>query len=116
MRRGSVWWVDLPAPIGSMPGYERPAIIVSSDEFNDTPLKTVIVVMLTSQLRYGQLPGNFILKAHETGLPKDSAVNITQLLTIDKSMLIEKHGELSPRLMARLVDSLRIVLDIDVPY
>ena len=83
--RGEVWWVDLAEPIGSSPGYRRPAVVVSSERFNRSRLATVIVATVTSNLRLATAPGNVLLPADL--LPKPSVVNVTPLLAVDRSLL-----------------------------
>jgi mRNA interferase MazF len=114
MNRGSIWWADLPEPSGSMPGYRRPVVIVQADSFNASRIKTVIVIAITSNIRLADAPGNIYLSSENSGLPKESVVNVSQLITLDRDFLSEKISELSPRTMQRLDDGLRIVLDLTV--
>jgi mRNA interferase MazF len=79
MRRGEVWWADLGEPVGSGPGYRHPVIVLSSNMFNDSRISTVIVVVITSNLRLASAPGNLRLNASDSGLAKDSAVNVSQV-------------------------------------
>ena len=95
IRQGEIFWLDLPAPTGSGPGYRRPALIVQSDEFNASKLATTVVCLLTSNLGLGRAPGNVLLRKGEANLPKRSVVNVSQLLTVDRSRLVEKIGTLS---------------------
>ncbi|MGQ0680096.1 MAG: type II toxin-antitoxin system PemK/MazF family toxin [Actinomycetota bacterium] len=112
VKRGELWWVDFGQPAGSAPGYRRPAAIVSSDRFNRSRIGTVVVAAITSNLRLSQAPGNVSLEADSCGLPKESVVNISQLLTIDRGLLEERIGTMAPG-QERLVDSgLRLVLDL----
>lgn len=83
--RGQIWWVDFAEPIGSAPGYRRPAVIVSSDRFNASRIRTVLVVAVTSNLRLASAPGNVLLP--DGLLPKSSVANVSQLLAIDRSRL-----------------------------
>src|SRR5207249_10320416 len=74
--QGQVWWVELPEPSGSEPGFRRPVVIVQGDAFNRSALRTVVCVALTSNLRWANAPGNVLLSAQQTGLPRDSVVNV----------------------------------------
>ena len=112
MRRGEVWWASLPAPRGSEPGYRRPIVIVQSDEFNESRISTVIVAILTSNLRLAAAPGNFRLNRRETGLSRDSVLNLSQVLTVDKSFLTERVGTLSVRNMAAMDAGLKLVMGL----
>ncbi len=110
MVRGEIWWADLPEPMGSMPGYRRPVLIIQADEYNVSRLRTVITVVLTANLRLAEMPGNMMLFAAETGLAKDSVANITQIATLDKHLLIEKCGQVNDDLMLSIEHGLRRVL------
>ena len=112
MRRGEIWWASLPAPRGSEPGYRRPIVIVQSDEFNESRISTVIVAILTSNLRLAAAPGNFRLDRRETGLSRDSVLNLSQVLTVDKSFLTERVGILSVRNLAAMDAGLKLVMGL----
>jgi mRNA interferase MazF len=112
MRRGEIWWADLPAPDGSEPGYRRPVLIVQQDDFNQSRISTVLAVALTSNLRLSAAPGNVLLKNRWTGLPKDSVANVSQIVTLDKACLTEKISMLPAAKTAEVDAGLRLVLDI----
>lgn len=112
VRRGEIWWVDFGDPTGSAPGYRRPAAVVSSDRFNRSRLATVIVAAVTSNLRLAEAPGNVRLEAQASGLPKESVVNVTQLLSIDRRLLDERIGTLKAGHLRALDDGLRLVLGL----
>lgn len=112
MRRGEIWWAELPPPIGSEPGYRRPVVIIQSDDFNKSRINTVIVVILTSNLHLEAAPGNVLLKKQSTGLSRDSVANVSQVFTIDKSFLAKHISRLSPSEMEQVEDGLRLVLDL----
>lgn len=109
-QRGEVWWADLDEPRGSEPGYRRPVLVVQSDAFNRSRIQTVLVVLLTSNLRLVEAPGNVLIPAKPAGLPKDSVANVSQLLTLDRDFLLERTGKLPPRLMAQVDAGLKVVL------
>ncbi|MEH1948283.1 MAG: type II toxin-antitoxin system PemK/MazF family toxin [Nostoc sp.] len=110
MQRGEIWWADLPTPVASEPGYRRPVLIVQSDEFNRSRIRTVIAAVLTTNLRLAEAPGNILVTTDETGLPQDSVVNISQVITVDKSFLIEWVGQVSDRVIVLVDEGLRLVL------
>ena len=112
MQRGEIWWASLEEPEGSGPGYRRPVLIVQSDEFNRSRINTVIVATLTSNLALAQAPGNVLLKVRHTGLAKDSVVNVSQVITVDKQCLTEKIKKLERSTMAEVDNGLRLVLSI----
>lgn len=92
--QGDVCWASLDEPAGSAPGLRRPVTIVQGDAFNASRLATTIVVPLTSNLRLAAAPGNVVLAARRTGLPKDSVANVSQIITIDRELLSERVGQL----------------------
>ena len=112
IRRGTVWWTGLPEPEGSAPGYRRPMVIVQTDSFNVSQIRTVIAVALTSNQTRAAAPGNVRVSAREAGLPTDSVANISQIVTLDKSFLEEYSGRLRPRTMAAIADGMRLVLGL----
>lgn len=112
MHRGEIWWASLGEPEGSGPGYRRPVLIVQSDDFNRSRISTVIVVVLTSNIALAQAPGNILLKARHAGLAKDSVVNVSQVITVDKQCLTEKVKKVEPSTMAEVDNGLRLVLAI----
>ena len=110
VERGDIWWADLGEPEGSEPGFRRPVLIVQADAFNRSRLQTVIVVGLTSNLRVVEAPGNVLMPAKVTGLPKDSVANVSQVMTLDREFLTEKVGRLRGPLLKTLDNGLRLVL------
>jgi len=112
VRRGEIWWAGLPDPAGSGPGYRRPVVIVQADAFNRSRIQTVIAAVITSNLRLAEAPGNFLLSRKESGLPKESVVNVSQIVTLDRAYLAAKVASLRPRQLALLEDGLRLALGL----
>ncbi len=112
VRRGELWWVDFAEPVGSAPGYRRPAAVVSADRFNRSRIATVIVAAVTSNTRLADAPGNVALPAGSSGLPKDSVVNVSQLLAVDRGLLDRRIGMLPSAELAVLDRGLRLVLGL----
>jgi mRNA interferase MazF len=112
MKRGEIWWADLPDPIASEPGYRRPLVVIQIDEFNRSRINTLVVIVLTTNLRVSEAPGNVLLKSEQTGLPKDSVANVSQVLTVDKSFLTEKAGKLRKQDLQKIESGLRLVLGL----
>ena len=110
--RGEIWWADLPEPRGSEPGYRRPVLVMQSDSFNRSQIRTVIVLIVTSNLRLADAPGNVLLPARLSGLPRDSVVNVSQMLTLDRSFLTEPSGKVSSNVLAEVEAGLRLVLQL----
>lgn len=107
-----MWWADLAEPRGSEPGFRRPVLIVQSDAFNRSRLRTVLAVVLTSNTRLLDAPGNVLLPGAETGLPKDSVANVTQVVTLDEDYLVERAGRVPGDRMVRVEAGLGLVLDL----
>ncbi len=112
IQRGEIWWADLPEPRGSGPGYRRPVLVIQADAFNRSRIQTVIVAVITSNLELARAPGNVLLPGGSSGLARDSVVNVSQLLTLDRSFLTELAGALPPRLLRLVDDGLHLVLQI----
>jgi mRNA interferase MazF len=112
VERGQVWWADLGEPGGSEPGFRRPVLIVSSDAFNRSRIRTVIAVVLTANLRLVDAPGNVLVPARASGLPKDSVANVSQLVTLDKEFLTDLAGRIKGRLLSDVESGLRLVLGV----
>jgi mRNA interferase MazF len=112
VERGQIWWADLDEPRGSEPGLRRPLLVVQDDAFNRSRLNTVIAVVLTSNLRLVDAPGNVLIPAKAAGLPKDSVANVSQIITIDRDFLNEPAGKLPRQLMKTVEDGLRTVLGL----
>ena len=108
--RASIWWASLPDPLGSTPGFRQPVVVVQADAFNVSRIATVIVVALTTNLRLVAAPGNVFIPATTSGLPRDSVANVSQLYTLDRSLLTEEIGSLPHNLMARIDRGLRLVM------
>jgi mRNA interferase MazF len=85
-------------------------VIVQSDDFTRSRIQTVIAAGVTSNTRLGMAPGNIFLRRREAGLPRPSVINVSQLITVDKSFLTQRIGRLSPQRLHQLDEGLRLVL------
>lgn len=108
--QGEVWWADLAEPSGSEPGFRRPVVVIQSDAFNRSRIATVVCVALTSNLRWADAPGNVVLGARLTGLPKDSVANVSQIVTLDRAALTERTGALPTKKLELVLLGVDIVL------
>ena len=108
--QGEVWWADLAEPSGSEPGFRRPVVVVQGDAFNRSRIASVVCVALTSNLRWAEAPGNVLLSARITSLPKDSVANVSQIVTLDREALIERVGALSAKKLELVLLGVDIVL------
>lgn len=110
MYRGELWWANLPDPIDSEPGYRRPVLVVQDDAFTQSRISTVIVVMISSNIQLAEAPGNVRLPRGVCGLPKDSVINVSQILTVDKTFLVERIGSIPDSWQEEVDGGLRTVL------
>jgi mRNA interferase MazF len=111
IRQGEVYWLDLGEPTGSGPGYRHPYLVVQSDLFNVSRIRTVVVCELTTNLQRAEAPGNVLLRKGEGGLERASVVNASQLYTVDKTDLVEKIGVLSQDRVAEIFAGLKLLLE-----
>lgn len=108
--RADVFWASLSDPTGSGPGFRRPIVVVQGDAFNASRLATVVVVPLTSNLRWAAAPGTVVLSARRTGLPKDSVANVSQIVAVDRSVLSERVGHLADDEISLILAGIDLVL------
>jgi mRNA interferase MazF len=108
--RGDVWWADIPEPTGSGPGFRRPVVVVQGDPLNRSLISTVVCVPLTSNLRWAAAPGNVLLSARMTGLSRDSVANVSQIVTLDKTLLTDRTGKLPRSKLDLLLSGIDVVL------
>jgi mRNA interferase MazF len=112
VERGQVWWADLGEPDRSEPGFRRPVLVVSSDPFNRSRIRTVLAVILTANLRLVDAPGNVLVPARASGLPRDSVANVSQIVTLDKDFLTELAGRIRGATLSDIDSGLRLALGL----
>lgn len=112
MQRGEIFWASMSAPRESEPGYRRPVLVIQSNAFNASRIQTVLAAVITSNLDLAAAPGNLILKRKQSGLTRDSVVNVSQVVTLNKSFLSDRVGALPPKLMNAVDEGLRLVLGL----
>ncbi|WP_296450180.1 type II toxin-antitoxin system PemK/MazF family toxin [Phenylobacterium sp.] len=108
--QAEIWWADLGEPIGSAPGYRRPVVVVQGDALNLSRIGTVVCVPLTSNLKWGDAPGNVRLPAGATGLDRDSVANVSLITTVDKGQLTERVGAVTRRQLDLILAGVDVVL------
>src|SRR5205809_891715 len=108
--QGDIWWAKLPKPAGSGPGLQRPVVIIQGDALNRSKISTAVCVPLTSNLHWAQAPGNVLLKSRFTGLPKDSVANVSLVLAVDRSLLVERMGHLSKTKIELIFAGIDVIL------
>ena len=108
--QGEIWWADLPDPTGSGPGFRRPVVVVQGDSFNRSRLATVVCVPLTSNTKWANAPGNVLLSSRLTGLPKESVANVSQIVSLDKTLLTDRLGKLPRTKLGLVLSGIDVVL------
>jgi mRNA interferase MazF len=111
INQGDVFWIDLGEPSGSGSGYRHPHAVIQNNVFNRSHINTVVVCVLTSNLRRARVPGNVLLERGEANLPRQSVVNVSQIFTVDKMELVEKIGTLSPGRVREILDGVRLLIE-----
>ena len=109
INQGDIFWFDAGEPRGSSPAYSRPVVVIQNNVFNRSPLGTVLACALTTNLRRAKAPGNVLLDENEADLPKQSVVVVSQVLTIDKSELIDKIGVLSKERIYEILEGIKLL-------
>ena len=109
--QGDLYWADFDEPRGSEPGYRHPVVVVQNNLFNHIRIKTVVICMMTSNLRYAKAPGNVLLSKGEAGLPRQSVVNVTQVYTINKADLLDYMGTLSAKRVREILNGIKLVIE-----
>ena len=108
--QGEIWWADLPSPTGSGPGFRRPVVVVQGDSLNRSRIATVVCVPLTSNIKWAKAPGNVLLQPRLTGLQKESVANVSQIVSLDKSLLTDRAGKLPRSQLSLLLSGIDVVL------
>ncbi len=108
--QGEVWWADLAEPVGSAPGFRRPVVVVQGDALNRSRIGTAVCVPLTSNLKWARAPGNVLLKAKWTGLPKDSVASVALIVALDKDQLSDRTGKLPGRQLEAILHGIDLIL------
>jgi len=111
IKQGDIYWANLGLPKGSEPGYRHPSVVIQNDIFNASCINTVVVCAVTSNLKRAQAPGNVTLNEGEANLTKKSVVNISQIVTINKSDLNDKIGSLNPDKTKAIIDGIKLLVE-----
>ncbi len=112
IQKGEIWWASLPDPVGSGPGFRRPVVVVQANVFNRSRIHTVVVAVMTGNRALAAMPGNVSLSSRISRLPHDSVVEVTQLLTLDRTLLTDFVGPIPAEKMAAINQGLRMMLDL----
>lgn len=112
IRNGTIYWVDFSPAKGSEPKGRRPGLVVQNNILNDSNLNTVVMVAITSTMKFGDLPGNVVLRKGEVNLPRKCVVNVTQIKSVDKKSIKEKIGTLSSQKLEQVREGIKLILEI----
>ena len=112
IRKGSIYWVDFSPGKGSEPIGRRPGLVIQNDILNDSNLNTVIMLAITATMKFGELPGNVVLKKGEANVPKKCVINVTQIKSVDKKSIKEKIGTLSKQKVDEVHAGLKLVMNL----
>lgn len=110
IKQGDIFWIDLGDPRGSEPGYRHPHVVIQNNIFNESRISTVVLCALTSNLKRALAPGNVLLRKGEGNISKDSVVNVSQVVTVNKSDLLEKIGSLSSSRIKQIIDGIELLI------
>lgn len=111
INQGEIYWIELDESSGPRHADRRPHVVVQNNIFNESKINTVIVCALTSNIRLAKMPGNVLLARGEANLSKESVVNVSQVITVNKYDLQEKIGTLSNKRILQIMDGLKLLLD-----
>ena len=111
INQGDIFWIELDESSGSGSAYKRPHVVVQNNIFNESKINTALVCALTSNIKLAKMPGNVLLTHGEANLPKESVVNISQMVTVNKHDLQEKIGSLSRRRVLQIIDGIKLLLE-----
>ncbi len=112
IRKGSVYWIEFSPGKGSEPMGRRPGLVLQNNVLNDSKLNTVIVLAVTSTMKYGELTGNVVLRKGEANLTNKCVVNVTQIKSVDKRSVQEKIGTLSDKRMTEVYEGMKLIMSI----
>ena len=87
-----------------------PVVVIQGDALNRSRLSTVVCVPLTSNLNWADAPGNVLLRTRSTGLPKNSVANVSQLVTLDRSLLTERVAKVAVAKLELVLAGVDVVL------
>ena len=111
IKQGDIYWLNFGPPYGSEPGYRRPHLVIQNNAHNHSPLNTVLVCAITTNLERALIPGNVLLAKGEGLLPRRSVVIVTQVSAVDKSRLTEKIGTLPLSRVREVLKGVALVLE-----
>lgn len=112
IKHGGVYWAELGPAVGSRPAKRRPVLVIQSDSYNQSRLATILVAVMSTNTALATMPGNVFLAATATGLPRDSVVNVTAIVTLNKVDLADYVGPVPDVLLEEVHRGLRRVVEL----
>jgi mRNA interferase MazF len=113
MIRGEIWWADFGIPFGSEAGFRRPVLIVQDDAFNESRIRTIVVLPLTTNLRLLDAPGNILINNKESKLGEDLVIIAAQFYALDRQKFIERISKVKRETMEKIEIGMMLVLGIN---
>jgi len=113
MTRGEIWWAEFGIPYGSEAGFTRPVLIVQDDSFNESRIKTIVVLPVTTNLRLLDAPGNVLIGKKESKLIGDSVIIVAQLYAIDRGRFQKRISKVTKEIMIQVEIGMKLVLGIN---
>ncbi len=111
VNQGDIYWIELGEPMGSEPGYRHPHLVIQNNVFNRSRINTIVACALTSNLKRAKAPGNVLLKKGEANLSKPSVINISQIVSVDKSRLDEYIGSVSTKRINEVLKGVKLLIE-----
>jgi mRNA interferase MazF len=112
MIRGEIWWADFGIPFESEAGFRRPVLIVQDDAFNESRIRTIVVLPLTTNLRLLDAPGNVLVNDKESKLGEDSVILVAQFYALDRQKFIGRISKVKRETMEKVENGILLVLGI----
>ncbi len=113
MIKGEIWWAKLPSPRGSEPAKTRPVLVIQGDNFNRSTINTVICAVITSNTNLASAPANILVEKADSGLEKSSVINFSQIMTLDKTFLVQIVSMLPKPVLSKVNRSIKQIFDIE---
>ncbi len=112
MKRGEVWRANLHDPAGSEQEFGRLVVILQDDDFSKSRIRNIVVAAITSNMRLSVVLGNVPLSKKSVAVNRESTINISQIITLEKSLLNVKLGRVSQIKMNDLDEGMQLVLSL----
>jgi mRNA interferase MazF len=113
IQKGTIYWVNFSGNHDSGEKELRPCLVVQNDVLNESRLNTTVVVVITSILEFGKLPGNVLIEEGVANMPWEGVVNVSQVMSIEKNKIEERNGTLSDTLMQKVCEGLKLIMELE---